>query len=552
MKSCIRALIALALALAALPPVSANQQPAPATSPRLVVLLVVDQLRSDYLEEYSARFTGGLQRLMKEGAWFRNSAYPYLNTVTCPGHATIGTGALPWHHGMILNEWLDRTTWRPVACTEDAGSKEVVYDGGPTTEGDSAKRLLVPTLAEQMRDRAKARVVTMSLKPRSAIMMAGAKADAVVWLNERGSWATSSAYTRQPVTVIKRFIDANPIAADFEKVWQRSLEASAYKHEDDAAGEVPPTGWTRTFPHTIGTPGGKPDPRFIGHWQRSPFADEYLGRMAIAAVEGWQLGRGEGTDFLGISFSSLDSIGHGFGPRSHEVQDLLLRLDITIGHLLNALDERVGRGNYVVGFSSDHGVAVIPEQLGDKAGRQLNKPTADALERTLASSLGPGGPHVAMVAYTDVYLMPGVFDRLKENPRAMMLALETLRKLPGVAHAFRADELTSKDARNSADPARRAAALSYHRDRSGDFVIVPRENWLFASSATTHGTLYPYDQRVPVILFGTGVAPGVYTQDASPADIAPTLAAIASVRTRPMDGRVLQEALRLAPSTSGN
>ncbi|HEV3483943.1 MAG TPA: alkaline phosphatase family protein, partial [Vicinamibacterales bacterium] len=323
MTSLPRALLILTLGgtilLSPLRPAAAPQAQSSAAPPRLVVMLVVDQLRSDYLLEYGGRFTGCLQRLMKEGAWFRNGAYPYLNTVTCPGHATIGTGTMPWRHGMILNEWFDRSTGRAVACTDDPTTKEIVYDGGAAGEGDSAKRLLTDTLAEQLRERAKARIVSMSLKPRSAIMMAGPKANAVTWLNERGSWATSTAYSRTPVDILKRFIDQHPIANDYHKVWERSLELAAYQHEDDAVGEVPPTGWDRTFPHPLGTNGGKPDSRFYTHWQRSPFADEYLGRMAAAAVDGWQLGRGAGTDFLGVSFSTLDSVGHGFGPRSHEV-----------------------------------------------------------------------------------------------------------------------------------------------------------------------------------------------------------------------------------------
>lgn len=537
-----RSFAAGVLALTVLAPVGAVQPARTEAPPRLVVMLVVDQLRTDYLEEYGGGFTAGLQRLIKEGAWFKNGAFPYLNTVTCAGHATIGTGHLPWRHGMILNEWFERSEGRTLPCSEDSESKEIAYDGSAAGVGNSARHLLVKTLAEQIGDRDKARVVSMSLKPRSAIMMAGEKADSVTWLNGRGSWATSTAYTREPSPILKRFIDQNPISADFDKVWERTLPASAYKHADDAPGEVPPAGWTRTFPHALATPDGQPNNRSVAYWQQSPFADEYLGRMAAAAIEGWQLGRGPATDFLGVSFSSLDSVGHGFGPRSHEVQDMLLRLDVTIGRLLDVLDRQVGRGNYVVGFSSDHGVATIPEQLGSSAGRQLSKPTTETLEQALVSVLGPG-PHVAVVAYTNIYLAPGVFDRLKRDRKAMELALNTLRTMPGVAHAFRGDELTSNDARTSSDPVRRAAALSYHRDRGGDFIVVPRENWLFASSATTHGTLYGYDQRVPVIVFGPGVAPGVYMQQATPADIAPTLATIAHIRARRMEGRVLKEAL---------
>ena len=545
MMTWIRCAIALTAAVAVLTPLNATQASAPGV-PRLVVMLVVDQMRGDYLQEYGPRFSAGLKRLMQEGAWFQKAAYPYLNTVTCPGHATIGTGTLPWRHGMILNEWFERSEGRVVACSEDRTEKEIVYSGTPNAAGgDSTKRLLADTLAEQMRERASARVVSMSLKPRSAMMMAGPKADAVVWLNGRGAWATSTAYSREPVALIKKFVDANPIAADEGKVWERTHDAPAYSYEDDARGETPAPGWTRTFPHPLGTTAdGNANTRFVVRWQQSPFADEYLGRMAAAAIDGWQLGRGRGIDFLGVSFSSLDVVGHDFGPRSHEVQDLLLRLDATIGRLLALLDERVGRNNYVVGFGADHGVATIPEQIGANAGRQLGKQTMDALDKALTGVLGPG-PHVAAAAYTNIYLMPGVFERLKRDPRAMTTALETLRGMPGIAYVFRSDELTSREARASSDPVRRAAALSHHEKRGGDLVIVPRENWLFSSSATTHGTMYPYDQHVPLILFGAGVTPGIYTQDATPADIAPTLAAIAGVRVRGMDGRVLKEALNI-------
>lgn len=542
MTSSLRSIAALAAAAAMLTSVSATQPPTAAAPPRLVVMLVVDQLRSDYLEKYGQWFTGGLQRLTKEGAWFRRGAYPYLNTVTCAGHATLGTGTLPWRHGMILNEWFDRSTGRALPCTEDRGEKEIAYGAAAAGPGNSAKWLLADTLAEQMRDRTGARVVSMSLKARSAIMMAGPEAEAVVWLNDRGAWATSSAYTKAPVPIIQRFVADHPITADFGKTWELLRAPSLYTGEDDAAGEVPPAGWTRTFPHALGSEGGEPDARFFSRWRQSPFADEYLGQMAAATIDGWQLGRGRGTDFLGVAFSSLDSVGHAFGPRSHEVQDLLLRLDATIGRLLTVLDERVGRGNYVVGFSSDHGVATIPEQLGPDAGRQLGKETAAALEKALTGVLGPG-PHVAMAAYTNIYLMPGVFDRLKRDPAAMTTAVETLRGLPGVAQVFRGDRLNSKDARTSSDSVRRAAALSHHRERGGDFVIVPRENWLFSAAATTHGTLHAYDQAVPVIFFGAGVAPGVYMHDASPADVAPTLAALARIRVRGMEGRVLKDAL---------
>ena len=181
-------------------------------APKLVVILVVDQMRADYLERYSAGFTGGLKRLMRDGAWFTKAAYPYLNTVTCAGHSTIGTGTFPYRHGMILNAWYDRETGKTPYCTDDPTVKEISYNGLDPVQGDSAKRLLVPALGEQIMALG-GRSVALSLKPRSTVPVTGHRADAVVWFDDRGGWTTSSAYTDGPVPFLKAFIDANPIAA---------------------------------------------------------------------------------------------------------------------------------------------------------------------------------------------------------------------------------------------------------------------------------------------------------------------------------------------------
>ena len=514
-----------------------GEQPA---GPQLIVLIVVDQMRADYLDWYGARFTGGLRRLMRDGAWFTNAAYPYMNTVTCPGHATIGTGMLPFHHGMIMNTWLDRATGKTPYCTDDPTATEISYNGLTGATGDSARQMRAPAIGEQIREREHGRAVAMSLKPRSSIPLVGRSADAVVWFDERGGWATSSAFTRAPVPFLQQFIAANPITADLGKVWTRTLDAPAYQGTDDDPAERPPAGTSRTFPHRLGVAGGKPDADFFAQWQRSPFSDEYLERMAVAAVDALELGKGAHTDLLAVSFSALDSVGHVFGPRSHEVQDLLVRLDLTIGRLLDHLDRRVGAGRYVLALSADHGVAEIPEHV--QGGRLASSEIKAALSKVLTGALGPG-QHVVETAYTDVYLSPPALERLRKDRTLLGAALGALRALPGVAQAFLGDDLAGAAARASNDPVKRAAALSYYVGRSGDLILVPKENWLLSSNVTTHGTHYAYDQRVPVILFGAGVRGGRYTQSATPADIVPTLAALTHVAIAPTDGRVLSEAL---------
>jgi predicted AlkP superfamily pyrophosphatase or phosphodiesterase len=518
-----------------------TQGPAAAAVPKLVVVLVVDQMRTDYLDRHRAEFTGGFKRFLSEGAWFKEAAYPYLATVTCAGHATVGTGAFPYRHGYVLNEWVDRKAGVIRGCTRDNDEQVLTYTPvSKTAAGESPKDLLVQTLADQIRERARGRVVTMSMKARSAIGLAGHRADAVVWFDDRGAWATSTAYTKAPVPFVQDFVNATPHAADADKVWERALDLTKYQNEDDGNGERGPSGWTRLFPHPLAN-GGQVDGGYHSRWKASPFGDAYLGRMAAAAVDALQLGRGEGIDFLGVSFSTLDSVGHAYGPASHEVQDIVVRLDRTVGQLLDHLDRTVGRGQYVVALTSDHGVAPIPEQTPD-GGRQGGKEILAAINAALEPYYGPG-EYAVVSMYTDIYLAGGVANALRENPKARLAVLNAIRDVPGITHAFTSDDLRSSRARSSSDPVKRAAALSHHPDRSGDIIIAPRQHWILSSAATTHGTHHRYDQAVPMLFYGAGVRPGTYTSAATPADIAPTLAALARVRFDRLDGHALADAI---------
>jgi predicted AlkP superfamily pyrophosphatase or phosphodiesterase len=400
--------------------------------------------------------------------------------------------------------------------------------------------LLVPALGEQIMSRG-GRSVAISLKPRSAVTLVGHKTTSVLWFDDRGGWTTSTAFTDGPVPFVRDFIDANPITADYGQVWDRTLPLTAYQGEDEVPTEGTTSGWTRSFPHPLGQSGGKPDAQFFGRWQRSPFADEYVARLAIASIDALQLGRRETTDFLGVSFSAVDGVGHVFGPRSHEIQDMLVRLDRTLGRLLDHLDKTVGARNYVIGLSADHGVAEIPDQVG--AGRVASKAVTEALQKVLVPALGPG-THVANSSYTNIYLSEAAGLRLKEDQELRSRALDALRSIEGIKYAFWGEDLATEAARKSNDPVRRAAALSHHPERSGDMIIAPAEKWILSTSVTTHGTHYEYDQRVPVVLFGASVRPGRYSNEATPADIVPTLAAIAHVSIAPTDGRVLKEALK--------
>jgi predicted AlkP superfamily pyrophosphatase or phosphodiesterase len=507
--------------------------------PKLVVVIVVDQMRADYPVRYASLLQHGLKQLTSRGAWYRNASYPYMMTVTCAGHTTIGTGALPYRHGMIQNEWYDRETAKPVTCNADPETTDV-SDGTSRGPSGSAKRMMVPTLAETMRGMLKSRVATMSIKSRSAIGLAGHTGDFVVWFGGRAAWGTSSAFSPVLAPWFSTFLKGNPVDGDADKVWKRTLPPARYQYEDDAPGERGIAGWGATFPHPLGRAG---DAAYLQHWLQSPFADDYLERIAEAAVDELHLGMQDRTDFLGISFSMLDSIGHAFGPRSQEVQDTLVRLDVTIGKLLEFLDKKVGAGKYVVALTADHGVADMPEQIAG-GGRVAIATIRARVEAAVKTALGGEGPFVAAAEGSEIYFAPGVFDRLKSSPAALRAAVAAAGAVPGVGRILTSDQVSRSRARASKDPQIRAAALSYFPGRSGDLLIIQKDNWILAPTGTTHGSLYPYDQRVPLILYGAGIRTGVRTEAATPADLAPTLASLIDLRLPSTDGRILTGALQ--------
>jgi predicted AlkP superfamily pyrophosphatase or phosphodiesterase len=517
--------------------------------PTLVVLLMVDQMRADYLDRYGALLDRGLKRLTTEGAWYTNARLPYMNTVTCAGHTTAGTGTFPYQHGMINNAWVSRETESSETCTEDPATQLVAYGrwGGP---GESAKRMKRPTLAELLKKDRDGRTVSLSLKARSAIGMGGHAGDAIAWFDERGYvFTTSTAFAKTPEPSIAAFIRAHPIDTLKGTDWTRSLPPARYQYDDEPDGERASLGWGMAFPHTLGTE----DRNFYPRWEESPYSDEYLEQMAEAAIDGMHLGAGQGTDFLGVSFSALDLVGHAFGPRSHEIQDTLVRLDRTLGRLLDFLDQHVGRDHYILALSSDHGVGDIPEQVN---GARLSTPEPivrtidealrgvlpDAPPRDIHDVIRPfvvGGVYVAGVSNNDVYFRAGVLDRIRKDPKAMAAVIDALKAIPGIENVLRGEELATSAARASSDPMIRAAALSYVAGQSGDLVLILRENAIISTSAANHGTAREYDQRVPIIFYGSDVRAGRYDAPVTTADIAVTLGARAGIAIPSPDGHLL-------------
>jgi predicted AlkP superfamily pyrophosphatase or phosphodiesterase len=466
-----------------------------------------------------------------------------MNTVTCAGHATIGTGTFPHVHGMILNGWWDRDRRASVSCTDDPSSPAISY-GEQTKSTFSGRLLQAPTFADELRtQRPGSRVVSLSLKPRSAIGLAGHGGTVVTWTDDpSASFVTSRAFSATPIETVGDFLQRTPYVADAKKTWLLSAPEDSYRYPDANAFARPPATQTGLFPHRFAaeTRGAS---AFFPVWQGSPFSDEYLARMASRLVDSYKLGQGEETDVLAVSFSALDMIGHSYGPESREIEDALVRLDETIGTLIDKLDADVGRAHYVMVLTSDHGVAAIPQTVG--AARIATDDIRERIEETLVQQFGgtqSGARYVANVTFTNVYFADGVWNRVAADEEAWWRVEAAVIGMPGVARVLRVDRLDS----SSPDAEIRAAALSTVADRSGDIIVVPRLHWTVGpradQSATTHGTAHPYDRQVPLILFGAGIKPGRLSGTASPADIAPTVAYISGVTMPPVEGRVLKEA----------
>ena len=520
---------------------------APAAAPRLVVLLAIDQFRSDYAEQYGKQWTRGLKRLFQTSAIFPLGAYPYGVTKTCAGHATIGTGSLPRIHGMVENEWYDRTKRGTVTCTEDPDVMSVPFGGGKGTEKHSPRWLRIPTFADELRLQLPQlpRILSISLKARSSIGLGGrgGPQTMIVWEEDDGTWATSSAFTKEPWPEVDAYVRAHPVQALYGTRWTRFLPESAYLYDDDVPSEM----GVKKFPHMLESPKKVPDMSFVTRWERSPFSDEYIADMAITLAGQLKLGQEARTDLLSLSFSALDLVGHDYGPRSHEVQDVLARLDHQLGNLFDMLDKTVGPSRYVVAFSADHGVPPIPEQaaaLGMNAGRFTSGEVRRVLQSVLTSAFGEG-TYVAHVSSPNISFAPGVIARIEAQPDLKQMIASALLAIPGASRVYWGSDIAAPAATD--DPILGSLRMSYYPGRSGDLALVPRPYWIMQADGTTHGSPYEFDRRVPVVLMGAGIKPGRYLSAATPADLVPTLAWLTGITLAHTDGRVLTEALVRQP-----
>lgn len=513
--------------------IAVTAQAAEPSRPRLAVVVVFDQMRGDYLTRWQDLFgKDGFRRLETGGAWFQNCNYPYSNTVTAAGHASMSTGTTPAHHGIIGNDWYDRDSAKGVtSVSSDRYMRVPAPRGDRKVHGASPDRLATPTIGDLLKQATagRAHVIGVSLKDRSAILLAGRHADGCYWLDhETGNFITSTFYRDQLPAWAADFNRAHSVDRWLGQKWTHLLpevDYARYSSPDDTVGEGVGIGQGRAFPHPF--PAGKPNARYYAAVFNSPFGNDVLLDFVNAAISGEHLGQHDVPDLLCVSFSSNDSVGHCWGPDSQEVMDVTLRSDLIVRGLLKVLDARVGKGQYVLALSADHGVCPVPEverQRGRDAGRISPRLLSANAEAFLEGKFGKDARWIQATAEWWVYLNQDAVKAHGLKSATVEAALaDWLKGQPGLQGAYTRTRLSGTLAAD--DRLGRMVQQSYYPSRSGDVYVLVKPYYLVSSeqTGTTHGTPYPYDTHVPLLVHGPGIRPGIRSDAVTPQAIASIL-----------------------------
>jgi len=531
---------------------SGARSAARSAKPKLVLVIVVDQFRYDYLERFGDLFGEyGFKLVTKRGALFTNANYDYVPTFTACGHAAIFSGSIPSQNGIVGNAWFDRESGKVRIMVADDAAHTVTSDGPSARGGAASPRTLIgTTIGDQMRlsNNLQSKVFTASLKDRAAVLPGGQHPNGAYWFNEASGGFVSSDYYAKELPAWVRSFSAN-VKADkyFGMKWDRILPAEAYKRAQPENLSLQKSALGGRFPYAVTGGEDKPGQKFYTAFEITPFASEYLANFCMAAVGAESLGADEYPDLLSISFSSPDLTGHYYGPDSAEIEDTYIRLDRVIADLLGFIDGRIGLANTIVVVTGDHGVAPVPEYAhsnGFDAARMSGREVVDAVNKALGARFGEG-KWVQNFINDQLYLdQKLIADKKVDAAEAERVAGETALTLAGVVNYFTRTQLVG--GRMPDGPIARRVANGFNRERSGDVWLITKPFYFFSEGdlPTTHGSPYNYDTHVPVVLFGAGVKPGRYNDACSPSDIAPTLAALLGIEPPSnRTGRVLTEAL---------
>lgn len=501
--------------------------------PKLVVGIIVDQMRQEYLYRFADRFTeGGFKRMMNEGFMMTNGHYNYAPTVTGPGHASVYTGTTPATHGIIGNSWYSRELNKNIYCAEDSTVTNV---GGTLQNGNiSPRNLLTTTITDELRFATgkRSKVVGVAIKDRGAALPAGHTGDAYWYDGNNGEFMTSTYYYQTLPNWVKAF-NAKKIPDSYlSKTWETLFPINTYvnsiaddnKFEGIFSGKKSPT-----FPYVLdslrGANGG------YGMIASTPFGNTLTLDFALAAIEGEKLGQGEVTDFLAVSFSSPDYIGHRFGPRAIELEDNYLRLDREFERLFNYLDKAYGKGQYLVFLSADHAVADVATYMLSERVPAGNINTGYILEQITKFCNTKYGEGAWILKYVgdQVFLNRKLAEEKKVDFAAMQRDLANFMvSLDGIKEAYTAAEMRSQ---SFSYGRAQMLQMGYNHKASGDILLIFEPAWMVGGArGTTHGSPFNYDTNVPIMFFGWGVKPGSSVRRASITDIAPTVAALLKIK----------------------
>jgi predicted AlkP superfamily pyrophosphatase or phosphodiesterase len=502
------------------------------SQPKLVVGIVVDQMRYDYLTRFWGKYgEDGFKRLVSEGYNFKNNHYNYVPTFTAPGHASIYTGTTPKNHGIISNYWYDKSEGKRIYCVAD---KSVSPIGTSSSEGKrSPHRMLTTTLSDQNRlhTQMRGKTIGIALKDRSAILPAGHTASAAYWFHgaDEGKFISSSYYMDKLPQWVQNF-NASGAAEKYLKVWDTYLPIETYTETGPDLNDFEKgfTGkQTATFPYDLkklmDENGG------FTMLNSTPYGNDLTTDFAIAALDGEALGQDGETDFLTVSYSSTDYVGHNFGVNSKEIEDTYIRLDMSLAKLLQALDKKVGKGNYTLFLTADHGAGHVPNYLKSRqipAG-YFHK---DSLEQALKNFLGREYGLTGLVDNISNNQLFFDYKELKSNnipSKSLQVKVKHfLLGYPGI------DKVFTRNMLNYADYTEGMGWFvqnGFHQKRSGDLVYVFEPGFIefyHSEKGTTHGSGYNYDTHVSLIFYGWGIKNGETAKYSEITDIAPTVSAL--------------------------
>jgi len=513
-------------------------QPTPG-APKLVVGIVVDQMRQEYLYRFEGKFVeGGFKRLMRDGFVLKNAHYNYVPTYTGPGHASIYTGATPAAHGIIGNDWYDKQFKKTVNCVEDDKYLPVGNDQG---NGDvSPWRMLSTTVTDELKlaTQKQARVIGISMKDRGAVLPAGHTPDGAYWYDDKTGRFMTSTYYRVGLPAWVTTFNARNLADSYlSQEWKTLLPIGEYKESgpDDSPYETKLRGKDKpTFPYNL-----KELRKLNGEFgllTLTAFGNDLLTEMAMAAIAGEALGKDDVTDFLAVSYSPPDIIGHAMGPNSVEIEDTYLRLDKNLEDLFKKLDTEVGIGRYTVFLTADHAVADNPQYLKDNSipADYFRLPNVETGLNEFLQKYFPGKKVVEKMINDQVFLNQELFGGdPKSSGIDLLIATELITKylqsVPGIARVYSESTLRQGDFDEAGSKG--MIIRGFYPKRSGDIAFTLEPGWITwgTVAGSTHGSSYVYDTHVPMIFYGAGIKKGSSTQFHPITDIAPTLSILLKI-----------------------